>query len=550
MICERGCAAKSLFVCCVKVFVSICSSLVGSRSRNIIHSVSILLVAMTLKLFLITLFGLADALQSSVVSNLTDLEFDENGHLKTHVLAFPASGPCGALIEAQIDRSFLHSHIPVAVEGEAAAKLFGKDIPSEASAVNDCPAVCLDRGVDSSLVAYPLPEKYYRPAENESHTTFGDFIASKSCGKVEFGFINYSGKDLALYWVNSNGEEAYMYPFLQKDKNTRFVSTFVGHTFRVKDPETGEVALQHTVEFNGVIGVSNHVNYHRKRDIRKEVKNTMAGEWTKHLQVKRTFSSLGFDKGRLPNDVFASMRAFYYNNRAPPNRLMEEWDTKGLYVNYWETDCNFIQIPWELKFIWQERLRDVVQEWVGETEIEQTDLYGMRQYEAGARLLTHVDRITTHAVSLIVNIAQGNLTAPWTVEVYDHANRLHEVVMEPGDIVYYESAKSLHGRNSPLKGGFYANLFTHYRPIGDPNWYMRDNPEGAPEPLLDVGKCELVGKPNEYSQGAVKCENDAIGPHLSPKMVTATSGDDLYDLWLSVGPSFDDDENAAASEEL
>jgi hypothetical protein len=56
-----------------------------------------------------------------------------------------------------------------------------------------------------------------------------------------------------------------------------------------------------------------------------------------------------------------------------------------------------------------------------------------------------------------------------------------------------------------------------------------------------VGKCELVGKANEYSVGAVKCDNDEIGPHLSPKMFTATSGEDLYNLWLSVGPSFDEE---------
>ena len=495
------------------------------------------------------LFGLTESLDSTVVSNLNDLTFDENGHLKSHVLAFPASGRCGELLEAQIAQTYLHGHIPVAVEGEAASDLFGENIPNEASDFTECPAVCIDRGVDKSLVAYPLPEKYFNPQENDLHKRFSDFVSSRACGRVEFGFINYSGKDLALYWVNSNGSETYMYPFLQREKNTRFTQTFVGHTFRVKDPETGEVLLDHTVEFNGVIGVGNHINYHRKRDIRKEVKTTMIGEWEKHLQVKRTFSALGFDKGRLPNDVFGSMRAFYYNNRDPPNRLMEEWDSKGLYVNYWETDCNFIQIPWELKFIWQDRLKDVVQEWVG-TEIEQTDLYGMRQYEEGARLLTHVDRITTHAVSLIVNVAQGNLTDPWTVEVFDHANRLHEVVMEPGTIVYYESAKALHGRNSPLAGGFYTNLFTHYRPIGDPDWYLRDNPEGTPEPLIDVGKCELVGQANQYSQGAVKCENDAIGPHLSPKLITATSGDDLYNLWLNTGPSFDDDEFVRGSDEL
>ena len=194
------------------------------------------------------------------------------------------------------------------------------------------------------------------------------------------------------------------------------------------------------------------------------------------------------------------------------------------------------------------RLLDVVQEWAG-VDIEQTDLYGMRQYTRGARLLTHVDRINTHAVSLIVNIAQGNVTQPWTVEVYDHADRLHEVAMEPGDIVYYESAKALHGRNTPLAGGYYTNLFTHYRPTGDPQWYEKDNPPGTPEPLLDVGQCKLVGEKDEYSVGAVKCENDAIGPHLSPKLFTATSGEDLYDLWLRVGPSFDEDAAAAEHDE-
>ncbi|KAL7526649.1 hypothetical protein ACHAXR_001581, partial [Thalassiosira sp. AJA248-18] len=471
-----------------------------------------------------------------VISDLSNLPYDENGALSSHILAYPASDPCSSLIEAQMPKGGdLYRHIPIAVEGEAATALFGDRLQNEESPITDvtqCPAVCLDRGVDSSLAAYPIPQYYFNPKE---HTDIASFVSSLSCGNVEFGFINYTPKTVMLSWVNKQGKKHGLYPLERMEKNTRFIHTFIGHRFIAEDPDTGEEFLDYTVEFTGVIGISNHENPHKQRDIRKEVQRTMGGEWTKHLQVKRTFSSLGFDKGRLPDDVFASMRSFYYNNRDPPHRLMEEWGSKGVYVNYWESDCNFIQVPWELKSIWQARLKDVVQSWVG-VEIEQTDMYGVRQYEAGARLLTHVDRITTHAVSLIVNIAQGNLTSPWTVEVYDHADRLHEVVMQPGDIVYYESAKSLHGRNTPLSGGYYANIFTHYRPIGDPQWYQKENPEGTPEPLMDVGKCELVGKPNEYSVGAVKCENPAIGPHLSPKMLTLKSGEDLYQHWLSVGP--------------
>ncbi|KAL7446543.1 hypothetical protein ACHAXH_008315 [Discostella pseudostelligera] len=487
-------------------------------------------------------------LNTMTISSLSNLPYDENGHLATHILAYPASGPCNALVEAAITEvREMYQHVPVAVDGEAAKILFGGKLPSptnnEITNVEQCPAVCLERGVDSYLVGYPLPEKYYNPTNNVDHNSFQNFIGSPSCGKVEMSFINYSPKDLDLYWVHPDGTKHFNAKFERTETNTQFVTTFIGHRFIAEDPETNEVHMDYTVEFNGNFGVSNHVNVHEVMDIRQEVRDAMNYQWNDHLRVKRTFSSLGFAKGRLPEDVFASMRAFYYNNRNPPHRLMEEWDSKGIFVNHWETDCNFIMIPWSLKRIWQMRLKDVVQQWAG-VEIEQTDLYGIRQYEAGARLLTHVDRIKTHAVSLIVNIAQGNLTKPWTVEVYDHADRLHEVVMHPGDIVYYESAKALHGRNSPLVGGFYANLFTHYRPIGDPEWYEKENPEGTPEPLLDVGKCELVGKPDEYSSGAVQCENPAIGPHLSPRMFTAKSGEDLYEWWLSVGPSFDDDDRS------
>jgi hypothetical protein len=119
----------------------------------------------------------------------------------------------------------------------------------------------------------------------------------------------------------------------------------------------------------------------------------------------------------------------------------------------------------ELRYYWQNRLKELVEQWSG-IELEVTDMYGLRQYEDGARLLTHVDRQETHAASLIINIEQHSMREPWPVEIFDFANRLHEIDMSPGDIVYYESARCLHGRNRPLSGGYYVNLFAHYRPIG------------------------------------------------------------------------------------
>ena len=107
-----------------------------------------------------------------------------------------------------------------------------------------------------------------------------------------------------------------------------------------------------------------------------------------------------------------------------------------------------------------------------------------------------------------------------------------------GDIVYYESAKCLHARNRPLKGegSYYVNLFTHYRPVGDPKWFDKPNPEGTPEPLIDVGECRLEGSINDVGVGAAKCDDSNIGQYLSPSLFTATSGEDLFNWWKSVGP--------------
>ena len=41
--------------------------------------------------------------------------------------------------------------------------------------------------------------------------------------------------------------------------------------------------------------------------------------------------------------------------------------------------------------------------------------------------------------------------------------------MQPGDMVWYESASVVHGRPYPMKGRSYENLFIVFKPRG--NWY-------------------------------------------------------------------------------
>eukprot|EP00566_Odontella_aurita_P014628 CAMPEP_0113553968 /NCGR_PEP_ID=MMETSP0015_2-20120614/15893_1 /TAXON_ID=2838 /ORGANISM="Odontella" /LENGTH=526 /DNA_ID=CAMNT_0000455067 /DNA_START=294 /DNA_END=1874 /DNA_ORIENTATION=+ /assembly_acc=CAM_ASM_000160 len=483
-----------------------------------------------------------------VYTYLSDLPYDENGKLSTHLLVYPKA--CANTVEADV-KSAPYGRELHPVSGAALSAIFGETDEEYETRfgtgtfpqLSECRAACLERGVGRGVVHATLP--VYRFEGNSQKLAISRWLHNM-CQKVEFGFINYhrpenGEKPINVYWIDVNGNRIPRGELKWGEKNTKFFQTFLGHKWLFEDKETKEVLLEHTVEFTGVRSIGQFPSsIDPKLDLRNNIHSIHRTEWERHKKVTRTFTELGFGKGRLPDDLFASMAAFYYNNNN--YRVLEEWRVaKGAHINRWERDVFFIQGPWNLKVVWQTYIKDLVEQWAG-VELENTSLYGLRRYEEGSRLLSHVDRVNTHAASVIINVAQGNVTKPWTVEVYDHADRLHEVVMEPGDIIYYESAKCLHGRNTPLQGmgAYYVNMFSHYRPVGDSEWYVRPNPEGTPQPLIDVGECWLEGTTDQYSQGAVKCDNPSIGPHLSPKNfrhypIRATSGEDLSEWWEKVG---------------
>jgi prolyl 4-hydroxylase len=62
-----------------------------------------------------------------------------------------------------------------------------------------------------------------------------------------------------------------------------------------------------------------------------------------------------------------------------------------------------------------------------------------------------------------LNIAQ-DVNVDWPLQILDHDGKRHEVVMEAGEMVLYESARNIHGRVVPLDGEYFDNVFVHFRP--------------------------------------------------------------------------------------
>lgn len=502
------------------------------------------------------------------------MSFDENDRLDSHWLLY-SHGKCAhnERFLAALDSGTIHTtHRQIAsISGDLESLLLGNIVREFTTFSDDhsCSAVMLEIGVPRDMIQNAIPENtFHMEVENESDKSKGGWasvrghtgVGSESMkqmtlrqwlvdsNKAEIGWMSYRPGTATIYWIDDNDKMIDSGTLRYGERETVWLQTRLGHRFEIIGNEDGEVwwtnwhvledqenpegkrkVVDHTSKIGTphsgiwVVGDSGSgVDVKRGVNQTNSIRNTLMHEWRRSRATTRSFTEVGFAKARLPPDLYASILTYYYNNRF--NMAREEWDRKGVFVNWWQSDVYMIGMPWVLKKYWQTRLKQLVEQWIGgKIPLELTDIYGMRRYEDGASLLPHVDREQTHAASMIVNIAQGDVQKPWPLEIYDHGDRLHLITMEPGDIVFYESAKCLHSRVDPLQGGHYVNMFVHFRPVGDDGWYKKPNPPGTPEPLLDIGKCTS-------ENGHVSCTKEHPAS-LAPSLETVTSGMDMFERW-------------------
>lgn len=104
--------------------------------------------------------------------------------------------------------------------------------------------------------------------------------------------------------------------------------------------------------------------------------------------------------------------------------------------------------------------------------------YGLRQYRRGSTLGMHLDAIRqvrkghldARVLSAIVHVAQRT-EEDWPLCIEDNDGRLHNVTMQPGQTILYESARLAHGRPFPLIGDEYVSAFIHFKPS---SWSSED----------------------------------------------------------------------------
>lgn len=179
------------------------------------------------------------------------------------------------------------------------------------------------------------------------------------------------------------------------------------------------------------------------------------------LIKNKSYTKEGFKKTNFDESLFLEIIEFYSLNRDQDKN--EHIDGNFVYIPKSRAEASkLLELPIELKQKVHDALKEPLEKWSG-ISLEPTFVYGIRIYQHGAVLVPHRDKEETHIISAIINLDQ-DVNEDWPLVIEDHFYRKHEVTLKPGEVLYYESVKLLHGRPIPLNGVSFANIFCHFMP--------------------------------------------------------------------------------------
>lgn len=199
-------------------------------------------------------------------------------------------------------------------------------------------------------------------------------------------------------------------------------------------------------------------------------------EWTELVQscCMPYFTEVGFKVVEAPLKLSRALQEHYreqlFHATAEQDMRPSRWglqtpDDSDEHVPLWIDQAALnAQVHQEMK--------PLLEEWSG-VELSMGQVYGLRVYTNGSTLMNHIDKPDTHVISFIFHVGHDT-DEPWPLEIEDHNGRIHGLTLEPGQVVYYESAKQYHARMTPMRGRHYASVFGHYMPKHNWNWTRWD----------------------------------------------------------------------------
>lgn len=188
-------------------------------------------------------------------------------------------------------------------------------------------------------------------------------------------------------------------------------------------------------------------------------------KWNGFVEASRSsittpnFTETGWGLTRAPQELVDTMREAIRSGLEKGDQKLERAIEVIEGPQAW-----FISRPDLTRRVLNE-LKPLHEAWAG-IDLVGNNAYGFRLYRNESALFMHVDKPDTHIISSILHIDRSEDAKPWPIVIEDYQGNTNEVILESGDMLFYESSKCFHGRPKKFNGSWYSSVFTHYYPVG------------------------------------------------------------------------------------
>lgn len=259
--------------------------------------------------------------------------------------------------------------------------------------------------------------------------------------------------------------------------------------------------------------------------------------WMQYVSARLlpNFTENGYAVIRTPPAVHEKLHKAVMAGVAEWDKLPHEQGVReSIYADEPPKFVRLGSLAWEVL----EELRELHEQWIGgDIPLRPTSAYGVRLYQNGSTIVMHNDKTFTHVISSIVHIAHqyDDDGQPWPLYIENHKGELVSVSLKEGEMMFYESAKCLHGRMRQLRGQYYGSLFLHYQPVDRAVWsYTTEDVINAVPPHWNEGIQEDHG--SRWAGQAITVDSrvvDNAPPRVHGNMIRALSGPDDEEVEVS-----------------
>jgi prolyl 4-hydroxylase len=264
----------------------------------------------------------------------------------------------------------------------------------------------------------------------------------------------------ADFFDNNSNQRTYTFMIYLNDVEEGGETTFPFAYLNFK-PKTGTALIWNNLNKDGS---GNILTQHHAKSITKGTKYILTMWFREKIYRESTnkicindyypiLHNIGFEKLKLNLDNINNIKEWMTQNL---DQFEEDKSDSTLRI------LKIDKMSIGLQYALIDDIKKLLSKWIDyKSELTHLSTDDINEYKNGYLLNNHYDK--ENVISALIHL-DHKTQKPWPLYIEDHNFKGHEINMEFGDVIFYESATCLHGRPIKFEGEYYRNLQIHFKP--------------------------------------------------------------------------------------